>query len=74
MIIQLLHSDIIIIIELVDSISRDGPDSPICVIHYKNADNSVQLTLGLSNLHILDLEKISYPTSPRMSMETVANV
>ena len=29
------------IIELVDSISRDGPDTPICVICYKNCNNSV---------------------------------
>ena len=28
-------SHLLIIIELVDSISRDGPDMPIYVIHYK---------------------------------------
>ena len=34
------------IIESVDSISRDGPNTPICVIHYKNCNNSVQLKVG----------------------------
>ena len=33
----------VIIIELVDSISRDGPDIAIYVIHYKNINNSEQL-------------------------------
>ena len=28
------------IIELVDSISRDGPDTPIYIIHYKKRNNS----------------------------------
>ena len=32
-----------IIIESVDSISRDGPDIAIYVIHYKNINNSEQL-------------------------------
>ena len=30
-----------IIIESVDSISRDGPDTPIYVVHYKSSKNSV---------------------------------
>ena len=30
------------IIELVDSINRDGPDTPIHVIHYKKQNNSEQ--------------------------------
>ena len=29
------------IIELVDSMSRDGPDTLVYVIHYKMTDNSV---------------------------------
>ena len=33
-------------IESVDSISRAGPDTPICIIHYKNCNNSVQLKVG----------------------------
>ena len=32
-----------IIIESVDFISRDGPDTPIYVIHYKITDNSLQV-------------------------------
>ena len=32
----------IIIIESVDSISRDGPDTPIYIIHYKKRNNSEQ--------------------------------
>ena len=32
-----------VIIESVDSISRDGPDIAIYVIHYKNLNNSEQL-------------------------------
>ena len=31
-----------IIIESVDSISRDGPDTPIYIIHYKKRNNSEQ--------------------------------
>ena len=34
------------IIESVDSISRAGLDTPICIIHYKNCNNSVQLKVG----------------------------
>ena len=30
------------IIESVDSISRDGPDTPIYIIHYKKRNNSEQ--------------------------------
>ena len=30
------------IIESVDSISRDGPDTPIYIIHYKKQNNSEQ--------------------------------
>ena len=37
-------------------------------------DDSVQLILGLSNFHFRDLDQISYPTSPRMSMETVTKL
>ena len=33
---------IIIIIESVDSISRDGPDTPTYIIHYKKRNNSEQ--------------------------------
>ena len=33
----------IIIIESVDSVSRDGPDTPIYVIHNKSPKSSVQL-------------------------------
>ena len=32
---------LMLIIESVDSISRDGPDTPIYVIHYKMTDNSL---------------------------------
>ena len=32
----------ITIIESVDSISRDGPDTPIYIIHYKKRNNSEQ--------------------------------
>ena len=28
------------LIELVDSVSRDGPDTPICAIHYEIPENS----------------------------------
>ena len=35
-----LHHNIII--ESVDSISRDGPDTPIYIIHYKKRNNSEQ--------------------------------
>ena len=35
-----------IIIELVDSISRDGPDTPILyIVHYKKRNNSEQVKL-----------------------------
>ena len=34
-----------IIIESVDSISRDGPDTPIYIIHYKKQNNSEQVKL-----------------------------
>ena len=34
---------IIGIIELVDSISRDGPDTPIHEVHYKRQNNSEQV-------------------------------
>ena len=34
--------NMILIIELVDSISRDGPDTPIYIIHYKKRNNSEQ--------------------------------
>ena len=40
-----LHESMHIIVS-VDSISRDGPDTPICVIQYKNCDTSVQLKFG----------------------------
>ena len=33
------------IIESVDSISRDGPDTPIYIIHYKKRNNSEQVKL-----------------------------
>ena len=33
------------IIELVDSISRDGPDTPIYVIHYKKSKISEEIKL-----------------------------
>ena len=36
----------IIIIESVDSISRDGLDTPTYIIHCKNSNNSVQLKVG----------------------------
>ena len=32
----------LLIIESVDSISRDGPDTPIYIIHYKKRNNSEQ--------------------------------
>ena len=32
----------ILVIESVDSISRDGPDTPIYIIHYKKRNNSEQ--------------------------------
>ena len=32
-----------IIIESVDSISRDGPDTPIYIIHYKKRNNSKEV-------------------------------
>ena len=32
----------LVIIESVDSISRDGPDTPIYIIHYKKRNNSEQ--------------------------------
>ena len=41
--VQVLHF-IHCIIELVDSISRDGPDTPIFVIHYKKRNNSEQVS------------------------------
>ena len=37
---------IIVIIESVDSISRDGPDTPIYVIQYKNPKYSIQLKIN----------------------------
>ena len=44
-ILLLRHSSLcgLLIIESVDSISRDGPDIAIYVIHYKNLNNSEQL-------------------------------
>ena len=33
------------IIESIDSISRDGPDTPIYIIHYKKRNNSEQVKL-----------------------------
>ena len=35
----------IYIIESIDSISRDGPDTPIYIIHYKKQNNSKQVKL-----------------------------
>ena len=40
-----------IIIESVDSISRDGLDTPICTIHYKMQITHTSLTLRLLNFH-----------------------
>ena len=38
-----IRTILLLIIESVDSISRDGPDIAIYVIHYKNENNSEQL-------------------------------
>ena len=53
------------IIESVDSISRDGPDTPIYVIHHKKPNISEQ---------ILFLEHIYYLPSLRMFMKTLMHV
>ena len=53
----LLPSAIIhtVIIESVDSISRDGPDTPINIIHYKKRNNSEQVKFKLFNCNSYDL-------------------
>ena len=45
----------ITIIESVDSISRDGPDTPIHVIHYKKPNNSATDTVSrfLSYINVI---------------------
>ena len=64
------------IIESVDSTSRDGPDTPICAIHYKMRINSDLVTFLrlVSHIIIHDLRQISYPASQRMDEETIVEV
>ena len=57
--------DIHIIIESVNSISRDGPDMPYnYVIHYKKVNNSEQIKAKILNFHIRDLHPNTYLSSP----------
>ena len=48
------------IIELVDSVSRDDPDTSVYVIQNKKPKNSAQTEL-LSNFHTLDFCRIYLP-------------
>jgi hypothetical protein len=53
------RTSIATIIELVDSISRDGPNTPIYVIHYKHPNISGQVTLcEISNCENHNIQQI----------------
>ena len=52
---------VILPIESVDSISRDGPDMLIYVIQHKNLENSAQVSLQPLNEYSLHPHLISYP-------------
>ena len=54
-----------IIIDLVDSISKDGSDTPIHVIHYKMSKNSSAAIFIHFRQYFHDPRLIFYPTSPR---------
>ena len=56
-----------IIIELVDSISRDGPDMPYM---YKKVNISEQINLTYIFM-MIDLHQNSYLSSPEIPMETI---
>ena len=44
-------------IELVDSISRDGPDTPICIIHYKMTK---KLTQNFKKIKAIELSYLEH--------------
>ena len=48
------------IIESVDSISRDGPDTPIYLIQHKNLKNSAQVRFYILYMHMITNISVSY--------------
>ena len=48
----------IIIIESVDSVNRDGPNTPIYVIHYKHPNISEQVTVKFLTVKVIISSKL----------------
>ena len=50
---ELQCQNLLYIIEWVDSISRDGPDTPIYVIQHKNLKNSAHVRFYILYMHMI---------------------